>query len=165
MLDYAEKLARRQYENALRSGFWRNLRSLMMHRCNDLLPTGRLLRHLDLHKRRSLGVRIVALDKIVGSTRRYREFDLAYAPRRREEDDRWVNIARARYLGIKLPPVDLFKIGDAYFVEDGNHRVSVARARGEKFIEASVIEIDPAKLTPEPACTRLRNRLPDGKER
>jgi hypothetical protein len=43
-----------------------------------------------------------------------------------------------------LPPVELYKLGDAYFVKDGNHRVSVARAHGQAFIEAYVTEMDMA---------------------
>jgi hypothetical protein len=41
-----------------------------------------------------------------------------------------------------LPPIELYKMGEMYFVKDGNHRVSVARERGQVFIDAQVIEID-----------------------
>src|SRR5215208_981454 len=41
----------------------------------------------------------------------------------------------------ELPPVSLYKIGDAYFVQDGNHRISVARQRGVEMIDAEVIEL------------------------
>jgi hypothetical protein len=40
-----------------------------------------------------------------------------------------------------LPPVSLFKIGDAYFVNDGNHRVSVARQQGVETLDADVVEL------------------------
>jgi len=53
---------------------------------------------------------------------------------------RWRSIARAHYDDVSLPPVKLYKIGDAYFVLDGNHRVSVARERGAEFVDAEVIE-------------------------
>ena len=58
-----------------------------------------------------------------------------------------------------MPPVLLYKVGEAYFVEDGNHRVSVARTRGEASIQASVVEFDTSHLKREPACTRLGYKL------
>lgn len=48
------------------------------------------------------------------------------------------------------PPVELYKIGEVYFVKDGNHRVSVARDRDQVDIDAYVTEIDiPFRLTPD----------------
>ncbi|MDZ4159036.1 MAG: DUF4032 domain-containing protein, partial [Anaerolineaceae bacterium] len=55
---------------------------------------------------------------------------------------RWMNIDRAHLANIILPPIEVYKIGEAYFVKDGNHRVSVAREREQVFIDAEVIEID-----------------------
>jgi len=37
-----------------------------------------------------------------------------------------------------FPPVALIQIEETFFVQDGHHRVSVARARGELDIEAEV---------------------------
>jgi hypothetical protein len=45
-----------------------------------------------------------------------------------------------------LPPVSLYKLGDAYFVLDGNHRVSVARYHGVPAVEADVTEFWPARV-------------------
>jgi ParB-like chromosome segregation protein Spo0J len=42
--------------------------------------------------------------------------------------------------GLTLPPVDLIRVGESYFVRDGHHRVSAARALGQAFIEATVTE-------------------------
>jgi nucleotide-binding universal stress UspA family protein len=41
-----------------------------------------------------------------------------------------------------LDPIEVYKVGEVYFVLDGNHRVSIARQEGNKFIEAHVIEIN-----------------------
>jgi hypothetical protein len=49
-----------------------------------------------------------------------------------------VNIAAAWEMGTPLPPVKLIQIGDLYFVRDGHHRISVARAMGQEAIEAEV---------------------------
>jgi hypothetical protein len=86
----------------------------------------------------TIGLREVALDRIVGSEGRTHDFDADFRPTHTDTQDRWIGIAAARRNGIGLPPVDLIQIGDEYFVRDGNHRVSVARALGEATIEAVV---------------------------
>lgn len=98
---------------------------------------------------------VVPLDKIVSSAGRYRDFDLTCLPRRKEMEDRWVNIARSSYSGVNPPPVNLYRVRKIYIVEDGNHRVSVAHAAGQETIKAMVIEIDASMLIPDPSCTRL----------
>lgn len=82
----------------------------------------------------------IPLDKIVGSVGRYRDFNRAFLPRGHIDPQRWMRIDRLRRQA-SLPPIDVFRIGDVYFVQDGNHRVSVARARGDRTIRARVIEI------------------------
>jgi hypothetical protein len=71
---------------------------------------------------------------------RFRDFDREFLPRQRFTAARWKNIDRAYYEATPLPPIQLYKVGDVYFVKDGNHRVSVAREKGQEFIEAEVIE-------------------------
>lgn len=83
----------------------------------------------------------VEIDRIIGSSGRYRDFDVNYLPKRRVKDDRWVNVAQAHFEGITLPPVMLYQIQDAYYVEDGNHRVSVARLLKHKSIRAQVVTL------------------------
>lgn len=136
--------------------FWKWLRARFGHTCNDLVPTHRVLRHLNLENTRNLGLQTVPLQRIVGSSGRYLEFDLFFQPRR-GRSARWLRIAQAK--GSGLPPVALYKVGDAYFVVDGNHRVAVARASGRESIEAIVTEIDGSQLQPEPSCQRLGYRI------
>lgn len=52
---------------------------------------------------------------------------------------------RAFYRDVDLPPLSLYKVGDAYFVEDGNNRASVARYQGAEMIDAEVVELRPRK--------------------
>ena len=81
---------------------------------------------------------------------RYRDFDRAFLPRQERTRGRWVNVDSAHHEDIILPPVDLYKVGEIYFVRDGNHRISVAREQGQDFIDAHVTEIEvPVHLTPE----------------
>jgi hypothetical protein len=144
-----------RYQKALRKAFWRHLRGLLKQDCNDLVPTADVLAKLESLTFRHAGIQSISLDQIVGSTGRYLDFDLAFWPRRQEADGRWLRVAQAAGEDVDLPPVLLYKIKDAYFVEDGNHRVSVARVTGQTHIKAKVIVIEAPSLKPEPSCSRL----------
>jgi hypothetical protein len=86
-----------------------------------------------------LGAQTVALDSIVGTVgRRPREFDRSFRPVTRRLRPRWLRVAAARRHGVDLPPVELYRVGALHFVEDGHHRVSVARTLGDATIEAHV---------------------------
>lgn len=86
------------------------------------------------------GVQPVPVKNIIGSVGRYHDFDAAFLPTQDHTAWRWKSINRAFYQEVDLPPVKLYKVGDAYFVLDGNHRVSVAREHNVEFIDAEVIE-------------------------
>jgi hypothetical protein len=88
-----------------------------------------------------LGMREVPVNKIVGSVGRHRDFDRAFLPSKPDLGARWRRIDEIMHSAEELPPVSLYKIGDAYFVQDGNHRVSVARQQGVEIIDAEVIEL------------------------
>src|SRR5215211_6317583 len=88
-----------------------------------------------------LGMRVVPVAKIVGSVGRHRDFDRAFLPGKLSLGERWKKIDQAVLRAEELPPVSLYKIGDAYFVRDGNHRVSVARQQGVEMIDAEVVEL------------------------
>jgi hypothetical protein len=64
-------------------------------------------------------------------------------PNRASMAEKWKRVDRAFHRGAELPPVRLYKLGDHYYVEDGNHRVSVARYQGVEWIEAEVTEFRP----------------------
>jgi hypothetical protein len=51
---------------------------------------------------------------------------------------RWQRIWLAENRGTVLPPIAVVRVGDAYAVRDGHHRVSVAKARGALTIDATV---------------------------
>jgi hypothetical protein len=87
------------------------------------------------------GMRTVEVEKIVGSVGRCRDFDSSFLPVKVTMSGRWSRVDRAYLRGVELPAVSLYKIGEAYFVRDGNHRVSVARYHGVAAIDAEVVEI------------------------
>ena len=98
-------------------------------------------RRYSLTLRDSAGVTSVPLDSIVGTVDRTRDFDRRFRPTSPRTRGRWEKIAAAMRRGEAMPPVLLYKIGEIYFVRDGHHRVSVARALGWKEIEARVTEV------------------------
>jgi hypothetical protein len=87
------------------------------------------------------GMKTVEVEKIVGSVGRWRDFDESFLPVKVNMSQRWGHVDRAYHQGVELPAVSLYKIGEAYFVRDGNHRVSVARYHGAAAIDAEVVEI------------------------
>lgn len=90
---------------------------------------------------RSGGVQDIPLDAIVGSTGRCKDFTRSFLPLLDEDEQRWAGVKVATTSLAGLPPIDVYKIGDVYFVQDGNHRVSVARQLGATYIQAYVTEL------------------------
>ncbi len=138
----SEILAQSDYSDARRKAFWNEVLAFVNRRPNRLLSWDEVRDKLGVRGQIYRGVQPVPLNKIIGSVGRYRDFDRAFMPVQRETADRWRSIARAHYDDIGLPPVKLYKVGEVYFVLDGNHRVSVAREQGREFVDAEVIEAD-----------------------
>jgi hypothetical protein len=70
--------------------------------------------------------------------------------------ERWKRVDRAFHRGVGLSPVRLYKIGDAYFVENDNHRVSVARCQSVEWIDAEVTEFHLRLLFADPGHGNVR---------
>lgn len=87
------------------------------------------------------GMQAVPVNLIVGSEGRYKDFDNQFFPKNAHLKARWESIDRAHLQNIILPPVTLYELGGLYFARDGNHRISVAKARGIEFIDAEVISL------------------------
>jgi hypothetical protein len=88
-----------------------------------------------------VGLQTVALDSILGTVDRAKGFDREFRPTTARVRARWERIANAMRRGEPMPPISLYRIGEAHFVRDGHHRVSVARALGRTQIEAYVVEV------------------------
>jgi len=83
----------------------------------------------------------IPIKAIIGSVNRYQDFMRGFLPRRNINVERWSNIDVANQGMIGLPPIEVYQIGDVYFVSDGNHRVSVAKQLGSLEIQAYVTEM------------------------
>ena len=105
-----------------------------------LLPLDEAERRLRPFNRRHLGVRAIPLDQIVGTDGRGGDFDRAFLPRRPDIAQRWRRVERAFPDG-DFPPIVVYRLGEAYFVLDGHHRVAIARQRRMRTIDADVTEL------------------------
>ena len=110
-------------------------------RSAELLSYEDVSRRLKITGRASSGLQDIPLDAIVGSVGRYQDFTRNFLPKRSTGRERWARVRASLDDMAGWPPIQVYKVGDAYFVLDGNHRVSVARGLGVKTIQADVTEI------------------------
>lgn len=107
----------------------------------DLVSYEEVARRVKAYQQIDMGTQMIPLDKIVGSVGRYKDFTKQFLPRTNINRDRWTRVDKVLHSLEGYPPIEVYKIGDVYFVRDGNHRVSVARANGLTHIEAYVSEV------------------------
>ena len=107
----------------------------------DLLSFEEIREKLGGLGQRSRGLQDIPLDSIVGSVGRYSEFTRSFLPRTDSDEQRWAAVRTGVESLAGLPPIEVYKLGEAYFVQDGHHRVSVARQLGADRIQAYVTEV------------------------
>ena len=140
------------FQNARMHAFWDEMSSLIRGKSAELLSFDDIRTRLRLREENYQGLQDVPLEKIVGSVGRYREFTSRFLPKKSIAQERWSRVyAQATGL-MGLPPIELYKVGDLYFVRDGNHRVSVARQMGAKTIQSHVTEL-PTPISLRPGMT------------
>lgn len=106
------------------------------------------------------GMQAVPLNLIIGSEGRYKDFDNQFFPKSAHLKSRWESIDRAHLQNITLPAVTLYELGGLYFARDGNHRISVAKARGIEFIDAEVVSLkSEIKLKPGSSIKSILNQI------
>jgi len=137
---YLTNLAHDDFDRARRRAFLTEITSFLGRRPNTLLSFEEVQRALPIHGQFYRGMQQVPVAAIQGSVDRYHDFDRNFLPTQTHTRPRWEAIDRAALAQETLPPVQLYKVGEVYFVKDGNHRVSVARERGQETIDAEVIE-------------------------
>lgn len=122
-------------------GTWAHLLARILrrgHRC--LMQIGAFFQDRAPANIRYIGSQSVPLASIRGSFDRGTDFDGDFHPTQKFTRLRWRKIATAMLNGVDLPPVELIRVGDIYFVKDGHHRISVARALRHQYIDAIVTE-------------------------
>ncbi len=137
------------FNNVRARAFWQDMFHHLRGKPAELLSFDDIRARLRLREESYKGLQDVPLEKITGSVGRYRDFDVNFLPKKTGMRDRWSRVYAKANSQTGLPPIELYKIGDVYFVRDGNHRVSVARQLGSKTIEAHVTELpSPVELKP-----------------
>ena len=149
-LDVVNQMDSRHAWNQARRGIIIQKISSAIKGCSmDLIPFEEARERLHLDQKICLGLQNIELEKIRGSVGRYQDFTSAFLPKSEGLRERWQSVWAAS-VSKGLPPIELYKVGEAYFVADGNHRVSVAIKEGQKTIEAYVCEyITPIELSDE----------------
>jgi len=128
-----------EFSKARQQAFIEEWLNFFARRSNNLLSFEDVRQSLRLQDSTYKGLQEIEVDKIVGSTGRYRDFTRTFLPKSNTTEERWRRIDTVAHEQ-GFPPIEVYKVGDVYFVRDGNHRVSVARTHGAKTIEAYVIE-------------------------
>jgi hypothetical protein len=82
----------------------------------------------------------VQVDKIIGTENRSEDFGEDFLPIARWMDERWLHVKEVWASGDKMDPIVLIEYGGYYFVRDGHHRISIAKAELMKSVSARVIE-------------------------
>jgi hypothetical protein len=130
--------ALQKYRSAQLQAWLGRLQSLLTGKGRTLLNLEEVQASGTVARAHYAGSRAVPIAQIRGSEGRTRDFDSHFAPVKAHNRWRWLGITTARQRGAALPLVDLIQVGDVYYVRDGHHRISVARAYGEETIDAEV---------------------------
>ena len=129
------------FRRARSQAFLKDMLARFTGKSTELLSYEEVRQKLRAFASSARGLQEIPLDSIVGSVGRYNDFTRDFLPKVDTTQDRWARVKALTDGSVGLPPIDVYKIGDAYFVQDGNHRVSVARQLGAKTIEAFVTEV------------------------
>ena len=124
--------------------FWRAVRAALTGRSRRLPSLDAVLAAAGPEGRSFAGVQEIPIDRIVGSAEartKARDFDPGFLPVSPRLRHRWMRVYREMVEGSELPPIDVYKVGEGYYVIDGHHRVSVARSTGRDTIRARVIDV------------------------
>jgi nucleotide-binding universal stress UspA family protein len=130
-----------EFHRARQKGTWEQILGRLRGREVDLLSYDDVAGQLKVIDSIKRGVEEIPLDAIVGSVGRYEDFTRTFMPRKVHDEARWTGVMVAAPDVTLLPPIDVYQIGEIYFVLDGNHRVSIARQQGHKTISAQVVEV------------------------
>jgi nucleotide-binding universal stress UspA family protein len=138
---YQFQMAIEDFQSAWHRALVQEILARLTGRSTQLLSYEEVAEKLKLRARTERGIRQIPLDAIVGSVGRYTDFTRTFLPRRVNDQERWARVKTAMEDGVGLPPIEVYKVGEAYFVIDGNHRVSIARQEKYSTITARVIEV------------------------
>jgi nucleotide-binding universal stress UspA family protein len=129
------------FRAARRKAALEQIMSRLQSRSPDLLSYDEVRQKLHAVESSGQTLREIPLDAIVGSVGRYSDFTRSFLPRTDSGRGRWARIKSIAEGLTGLPPIEVYQVGEAYFVKDGNHRVSVSREIGSSSIQAYVTKV------------------------
>lgn len=141
-----------KFQNLRTRAFLQEMVGLLRGKSAELLSFDDVRARLRLREESYKGLHDIPLDKIVGSVGRFNEFTNTFLPKTTDMRERWSRVYAKMNSMEGVPPIEVYKVDDVYFVRDGNHRVSVARQIGAKTIQAHVTEL-PTEVDLEPGMT------------
>lgn len=130
-----------KFQGVRAKAFWAELSHLVRGKSAELLSFEDIRTRLRLKAESYRGLQDIELNKIVGSVGRYNDFTRDFLPRTNEMRERWSRVYAQVNSQQGVPPIEVYKVGDVYFVRDGNHRVSISKQNGDKTIQAHVTEL------------------------
>jgi uncharacterized ParB-like nuclease family protein len=133
--------AQADFDASRRRAFWHEVRAVMSGRARTLLSFHDVMQAARMTSQVERGVQEIPLSRIKGSEGRSRDFDAYFLPLNPRLRERWTRVDALMLQGAPMPPIEVYKVADTYFVKDGHHRVSVARRMGQETIDAHVIEV------------------------
>ena len=130
------------FDKARRRETYRRLSRLVKRDEQDsrLLALDEVQDRLRLFDQHYEGVVPIPVDQIVRTAGRANDFDQDFLPKRIEMRERWRAVEQTYPEG-EFPPIVVYKVGEAFFVVDGHHRVAIAKRSGVDMIDAEVVEL------------------------
>lgn len=136
-----EERARQAFNDMMFRGITHRLKNRITGKRIGLMAFDELRDSMQLSGQHDGGIQTLAIGQIVGSVGRSNDFDAGFHLVAGDLTMRWIAVARAIFNGQELPPIEVYKVDEQYFVIDGNHRVSVMKTLGQDYVEAHVIEL------------------------
>jgi hypothetical protein len=121
--------------------FWNEVRAVLTGRARTLLSFNEVIRVARREGLVDRGAQDIPVNRVIGSEGRAKDFDASFLPLNPRLKERWARVEALMLRGVELPPIDVYRVGEIYFVKDGHNRVSVARRLGYETIRAYVTEV------------------------
>ena len=137
--DYATAV--RDFQRARQQAALEAILARLTGRSVDLLSYDEVRQKLKASEAAVRDLKDIPIDAIVGSVGRYLDFSRSFLPKHDSDGDRWARVHVAVDGQTGLPPIEVYQLGEAYFVRDGHHRVSVARQLGSTYVQAYVTPV------------------------
>lgn len=132
--------AREDFRHARRKAAIQQVIDRLRRQPDQLLPFDEISQSLKAEASKNKELQEIPLEAIVGSVSRYEDYTRNFLPKYDSDEERWVRV-KEHIDRAGLNPISVYKLGEVYFVSDGNHRVSIARQMGSKTILANVTEV------------------------